>query len=92
MQPYLVLIILKYLKKRCQTYIWEMFCLYGLKIQKLQGIIEFLGKKIKLRTKQVFMRLLFCAMFWKAIYKCYATRGLGLGLGLEEKSITSCPH
>ena len=40
-----------------------MFCLYGLKIQKLQGIIEFWGKKIKLRTKQVFMRLLFCAMF-----------------------------
>jgi len=44
------------------------------------------GKKLKLRTKQVFMRLLFCAMFWKAIY--ITTRGLGL----EEKSITSCPH
>ena len=46
MQPNLVLIILKYLEKRCQTYIWEMFCLYGLKIQKLQGIIEFLEKKL----------------------------------------------
>ena len=46
MQPYLVLIIFKYLKKRCETYIWEMFCLYGLKIQKLQGIIEFLEKKL----------------------------------------------
>ena len=45
MQPNLVLIILKYLEKRCQTYIWEMFCLYGLKIQKLQGIIELLEKK-----------------------------------------------
>ena len=44
------------------------------------------GKKLKLGTKHVFMRLLFCAMFWKAIY--ITTRGLGL----EEKSITSCPH
>ena len=44
MQPYLVLIILKYLKERCQTYIWEMFCLHGLKIQKVLGIIEFLEK------------------------------------------------
>ena len=45
-QPNLVLIILKYLEKRCQTYIWEMFCLYGLKIQNLRGIIEFLEKKL----------------------------------------------
>ena len=51
MQPNLVLIILKYLEKRCQTYIWEMFCLYGLKVQKLQGIIELLGKNyIKNKT------------------------------------------
>ena len=49
-------------------------------------IIAFLEKKFKLRTKQVFMRLLFCSMFRKAIY--ITTRGLGL----EEKSITSCPH
>ena len=46
MQPNLVLIILKYLKKRCQTYIWKLFCLHGLKIQNLRGIIEFLEKKL----------------------------------------------
>ena len=28
-------------------------------------------KKLKSSTKQVVMRLLFCAMFWKAIYKYY---------------------
>ena len=39
-------IILKYLGKSCQTYIWAMFCLYGLMIQKLQGIIAF-WEKIK---------------------------------------------
>ena len=51
MQPNLVLIILKYLEKRCQTYIWELFCLHGLKIQNLRGIIEFLEKnKIKNKT------------------------------------------
>ena len=37
-------IILKYLGKSCQTYTWAMFCLYGLMIQKLQGIIAFLRK------------------------------------------------
>ena len=54
MQPNLVLIILKYLEKRCPTYIWEMFYLYGLKIQKLQGIIEFLEKKNYINNKTVF--------------------------------------
>ena len=42
-------IILKYLGKSRQTHIWAMFCLYGLMIQKLQGIIAFFGK-IKNKT------------------------------------------
>ena len=29
-------------------------------------------KKLKSSTKQVVMRLLFCAIFWKAIYEYYA--------------------
>ena len=29
------------------------------------------GKKLKFRTKQVFLQLLFCAMFWKATYIYY---------------------
>ena len=67
-----------------------MFCLYGLMIQNLHRNIAFWGKKRKLRTKTIFMRLLFFCDFWKATYKLYV-RAMQ-GLGLEEKSITSCPH
>ena len=49
-QKNLVLIILKYLGKSCQTYKWAMFCLNGLMIQKLRGIIAFWGK-IKIKNK-----------------------------------------
>ena len=88
MQPNLVLIILKYLEKRCQTYIWEMFCLHGLKIQNLRGIIEFLEKKLNWEQNRFLCDFYFVQCFEKPFI--YTTRGLGLGL--EEKSITSCPH
>ena len=48
-----------------------MFCLYGLKIQKLQGIIELLGKNY-IKNKTGFYATSICAMFWKAIYIYYA--------------------
>ena len=49
MQPNVVLIILKYLGKRCQTYYMRGVFFIGLMIQKLQGIIAFLVK-IKSKT------------------------------------------
>ena len=48
-----------------------MFCLYGLKIQKLQGIIELLGKNY-IKNKTGFYATSIRAMFWKAMYIYYA--------------------
>ena len=67
-----------------------MFCLSGLMIQNLHGKYCILGKKRKLRTKTIFYVTSSFCDFWKATYKLYV-RAMQ-GLGLEEKSITSCPH
>ena len=67
-----------------------MFCLYGLMIQNLQRNIAFLGKKGKFRTKTYFNAAFIFCDFWKATYKLYVR--VMQGLGLEEKSITSCPY
>ena len=59
-------------------------------IQNLHANIAFFWKKKKIKNKNyVYATSIFCDS-WKATYKLYvrATQGLGLG----EKSITSCPY
>ena len=59
-------------------------------IQNLHRNIAFLGKKKKIKNKNYFYATSIFCDFWKATYKLYV-RAMQ-GLGLEEKSITSCPH
>ena len=50
-----------------------MFCLYGLTIQKLQGIIAFWGKKNKIKTKIGFnATYILCNVLESYLYIYYA--------------------
>ena len=90
MHPNLVLIIFKYLGKRSQAYYMSDVLFIWFNDSKPTQKYCIFGKKRKLRTKNISMRLLFFCDFWKATYKLYV-RAMQ-GLGLDEKSITSCPH
>ena len=48
------------------------------------------GEEKKIKKKNYFYATSSFCDFWKATYKLYV-RAMQ-GLGLEEKSITSCPH
>ena len=65
-----------------------MFCLYGLTIQKLQGIIAFLRRKNKIKTKIGFNATYILGNVLESYLYIFITQGLGL----EEKSVTSCAH
>ena len=67
-----------------------MFCLYGLMIQNLHANIAFFLEKKEIKNKNYFYAASIFCDFWKATYKLYV-RAMQ-GLGLDEKSITSCPH
>ena len=90
MHPNLVFIIFKYLGKRSQAYYMSDVLFIWFNDSKPTRKYCILGKERKLRTKTIFYVTSSFCDFWKATYKLYV-RAMQ-GLGLEEKSITSCPH
>ena len=90
MHPNLVFIIFKYLGKRSQTYYMSDVLFIRFNDSKPTQKYCIFGKKRKIKNKNYFYATSIFCDFWKATYKLYV-RAMQ-GLGLEEKSITSCPH
>ena len=90
MHPNLVFIIFKYLGKRSQTYYMSDVLFIWLNDSKSTEKYCIFGQERKIKNKNYFYAASIFCDFWKATYKLYV-RAMQ-GLGLEEKSITSCPH
>ena len=58
-------------EKKSDLYMSDVLFMWFSDSKTYKGILHF-GKRKKLGTKEVFMRHIIFAMFWKATYICYA--------------------
>ena len=90
MHPNLVFIIFKYLGKRSQAYYMSDVLFIRFNDSNPTRKYCIFGEEKKIKKKNYFYATSNFCDFWKATCKLYV-RAMH-GLGLEEKSITSCPH
>ena len=90
MHANLVFIIFKYLGKRSQTYYMSDVLFIWFNDSKSTEKDCIFGQEWKIKNRNYFFAASISCDFWKATYKLHV-RAMQ-GLGLEEKSITSCPN